>query len=178
MYKLLIALTLLGSCSSGGGAGANHSEEQSKAAPASATRPATPESLVGLYESDQSGSVSQICIVERGGQSRFGLVLWGGNDHSCSGSGTVERESGRIVLAMDGDSPCRLEAEFDGNQLSLAQAQPAGGPRDPGPGRRGLRPERTGVPAQMAGARLTQSGKTESDALRARDLVGEQLYSG
>jgi hypothetical protein len=166
MHKLLIALTLLGSCSSGGGAGANHSEEQSKAAPASAARPAVPESLVGLYEGDQSGAVSQICIVERGGESRFGLLIWGGNDHSCSGSGTVERDSGRIVLAMAGDSPCRLEAEFDGRQLSFAQEQPAGCAYY------------CGARAQMAGARLTQSGKTESDALRARDLVDEPLCSG
>src|SRR5688572_16057158 len=154
MHKLLLALVLLASCSSGGGAGANHSEEPRKTAPERGTRATVPESLVGLFEGGQSGAVNQLCIVERGGESRFGLLLWGDNDHSCSGSGTVERESGRIYLAMAGDSPCRMEARFEGGQLRLADEQPAGCAYY------------CGARARMAGARLTQSGQTESDALR------------
>ncbi len=165
MKKLLILFALLASsCSQGqeGQGGGN------SAAPSSqASRPAQPPrigSLVGLYEGGAGEQKNQMCVVEgKGGEARFGLVVWGGNMHSCSGAGTLDRAGGTLRLAMAGDSACTIEASISGKTVRLPQKTPEGCAYY------------CGARASLGGAELTQVGTSEDDAMKAKDLVGDPL---
>jgi hypothetical protein len=120
--------------------------------------------LTGLYESKSGGLSSQLCIVDRGeGAARFGLNIWGGNMHSCSGAGTVARKGGGLTLTMAGDRSCVIEARIDGDAIRLPAKVPEGCTYY------------CGARAQLTGISLTRTGKTEADALKARDVVDEPL---
>jgi len=156
MRILAIALLVLAGCSKGGG------ESGNEAAPA-----ASPEgpglTLTGLYEGEGAGPTNQMCIIEKGGAHHFGLVVWGGALHSCSGTGTATREGGRLRLSMAGDAACTIDATVAGGTITLPAAIPDGCA------------DYCGTRASLANARFTQKGTTERDAARAKDLVGESL---
>lgn len=169
MRHYLIAVALLAGCSPEFGAGTDPANQtRGDSAPdAPAPVPATGSSLVGLYEGGPATARDQICMVERDGETRFGLVLWGANGHSCSGSGTARREGqGRVILEMAGDSPCTVEARFEGGSLDLAVDQQEGCAYY------------CGARARLNGAELVRTGAAEADAMRAKDLVGEPLCRG
>ena len=129
-------------------------------------RPAEPPrlgTLVGLYEGGGTPR-NQMCVVEgKGGEARFGLVVWGGNMHSCSGAGTLAKDDGKLRLAMAGDSACTIEATISGKTVRLPEKTPAGCAYY------------CGARASLGGAELTQTGTTQSDAMKAKDLVGDPL---
>src|SRR3712207_6594514 len=168
MKTLLIPLLLLAACSQQEG----QKESGNTAAPAARDEggPAQPPrlgTLVGLYEGGTSEPKNQMCVVEgKGGGDRFGLVVWGGNMHSCSGAGTVTRNGSKLRLAMAGDSACTIEATVSGNTIRLPESTPAGCAYY------------CGARASLGGAELTQTGTSKADAMKAKDLAGDPLCGG
>jgi hypothetical protein len=166
MKKILILFGVLAACSpqkepEGGGNQMASAAAPKQSAPAEPSRIAT---LTGLYEGGSAAQPNRMCIVEgKGDEQRFGLVVWGGNLHSCSGSGTVTREGGKLRLAMAGDSACTIEATISGKTVKLPEAVPAGCSYY------------CGARATLGGAELTQKGTTKAAAMEAKDLVGESL---
>ena len=121
-------------------------------------------SLVGLYESGRGERRNQMCVVKgKGGDQRFGLIVWGDNQHSCMGSGTVSREGDRLRLALAGDSACTIEATVSGKSVKLPGRVPQGCAYY------------CGARASLGGAELRQAGTTEDAAMRAKDIVGDPL---
>jgi hypothetical protein len=158
LKKLLIAFLFLAACDQG-----QDANRQAARAPVGAGGTAQPprlETLTGLYEGGGPGRLNQLCVAG----DRFGLVIWGANDHSCSGSGTVTRQGeGRLRFSMAGDSQCTIEATISGKTVVFPQAAPDGCAYY------------CGARAQLGGASLTQRGTGPADALKAKDLVGEPL---
>ena len=166
MKKLLIPLLLLAACSGEDGGNTTAQANQSAPAAPKASKPGEPpalSTLVGLYEGGDSARPHRMCVVEEGGGTRFGLVVWGGNDHSCSGAGSVRREGGSLRLSMSGDSACTFSAAISGKTITLPAELPAGCAYY------------CGARAKMTGVSLTQTGATKADAAKAQDLVGESL---
>jgi hypothetical protein len=163
MKHFLAAFALLAGCSGGGEGDGNQAAGSGSA---SKDQPGTSGQLVtitGLYEGGTGRPANQMCIMEGGGQPRFGLVVWGENLHSCSGSGTVSRTGNTLRLTMAGDEACTIEARISGTTVTLPEAVPDGCAYY------------CGARASLTGARFTQKGNTESDAGQAKDLVGDPL---
>jgi hypothetical protein len=166
MKPLLLAATiLLSACSSGEGEGNNAASAKAASGGASPTGPiGAGDSLTGLYEKKDGGLSSQLCIVQRGGgEARFGMNLWGGNMHSCSGAGTAVRTGQQLTLTMAGDRACTITARIEGNAIRLPDSVPEGCSYY------------CGKNAKMTGVSLVRTGTTEADALKARDVVDEPL---
>jgi hypothetical protein len=162
---LPVLLFLAAGCSGGGEADNAAAPAAPEAAAPPRAAPASGElsTLVGLYEGGKAGKPDQMCIVERDGAQHFGLVVWGGNMHSCSGSGTVTRDGGTLRLAMAGDRTCAIDARIDGMTVTVPANLPEGCAYY------------CGARASLANASLTQKGTTPADAAKAKDLVGEPL---
>lgn len=165
MKRLLIALLLLGACGT--------SEEQANRAGAeaeaneAAVEAVQTASLTGLYEGSAGEQTNQLCIIDRGsGDARFGLVVWGGNMHSCSAIGEAVREDGVLRLTMAGDETCTIEAAFEGGVVTLPETVPEGCSYY------------CGARARLNGATFRRSGTTAEDAMKAIDLIGEPLCAG
>ena len=169
MKKLLFALAFLGGCQGQSGEGGNQISGPGgtgSSAPAAQSRPgARITTLTGLYEgAGQAGPTSQLCMVDPVGESaQFGLVVWGSNDHSCSGSGTATRSGGRLQLKMTGDEACTIDARIEGNLVVLPDSVPDGCSYY------------CGARARLDGARFAQVGTGRDDAAKAKDLVGDAL---
>ncbi|HEX8444919.1 MAG TPA: hypothetical protein VF631_14870 [Allosphingosinicella sp.] len=169
MKKLLFALAFLAGCQGQSDGGGN--EAVGRGGAGSAARPVQgrPDgkiaTLTGLYEgAGQAGPTSRLCMVDPAGETaQFGLVVWGSNDHSCSGSGTATRSAGRVQLKMTGDEACTIEARIEGNMIVLPNSVPEGCAYY------------CGERARMDGARFTQVGTGRDDAAKAKDLVGDSL---
>jgi hypothetical protein len=167
MRKTLFALLVLASCSPEGSNGTS----DGGGAAASQSAPGKAESgggrltsLTGLYEGGAGERRHQMCIVEgKGGGERFGLVVWGEDMQSCAGSGTVSRTGAALKLSMAGDVACTIEARISGKTVKLPATTPAGCEYY------------CGKRAALAGAELTQVGTARSDAMKAKDIVGDPL---
>jgi hypothetical protein len=163
MKKLLIPLALLAACSPQGEEGGGNAAAPAGQA-AKPTQPPRLGTLIGLYEGGAGRSKNQMCVVEgKNGEARFGLVVWGGNMHSCSGAGTLDRVGDKLRLAMAGDSACTIEATISGKTIRLPDQAPEGCAYY------------CGARAKLGGAELTQAGTSEADAMKAKDLVGDPL---
>jgi len=168
MKKLMILVLLLAACSREGAdrrdGNAAAPLDQGGSAPMS--RPGGPiTTLTGLYEGGgEAGPKNQLCMVDpRGETAQFGLVVWGGEQHSCSGSGTAARNGDRLQLEMTGDESCTIDARIDGAEIILPEDVPDGCAYY------------CGARARMSGARFTQVGVGRDDAAKAKDLVGDPL---
>jgi hypothetical protein len=117
------------------------------------------DTLTGLYESAAGEAGSRMCVLG----DRFGLVVVGVGERSCSGAGTVTRAGDRLRIAMAGAESCTIEARIEGTRLSFAADQSSGCAYYCAQG------------ARFAGATLVKIGGTEEDARRAQDLVGGRL---
>lgn len=160
MRQLMMALVLVAGCGAGG-------DQANNAADDAVADAVGTSGLTGLYEGGTANRPNQLCVIDRGaGNASFGLVVWGANMHSCSGSGQVTRDGSRLTLAMAGDESCRIEATIDGGTVTLPSALPEGCAYY------------CGAQAQMAGAAFTKKGGTAEDAMKAVDLVGEPLCAG
>ncbi len=137
-------------------------------APAAAPVPgASPTDLTGLYEKKSGETANQLCMVARGpDKARFGLVVWGSNLHSCSGAGEAVRSGDRLILNMDGESACRIEAMFKDGLLTFPSTTPAGCSYY------------CGARARLDGASFTRIGATKDEALKAKDLAGDPMCAG
>ena len=173
MKKLMLAALFLASCSQ---SGEDDREQKSGSAvapqprSAPAAQPSAEKgeiaSLVGLYEGGGEPR-NQMCVVKgKGGEQRFGLIVWGASQHSCMGSGTITREGDKLRLAMAGDSACTIEGTISGKTIKLPSGVPQGCSYY------------CGARASLGGAALTQAATGEQAALRAKDVVGESLCSG
>jgi hypothetical protein len=163
MKRAWLLLLALAGCQDNGGDDSNAAAE---AGGGSAAAVAT-AGLTGLFEGGSGAVKNQLCILDRGaGNARFGLVVWGANQHSCSGSGSVVRDGGRLRLAMAGDSACIIDAAIEGDRITLPATLPEGCAYY------------CGARARMAGAAFQRSGSSAADAMRATDLVGEPLCGG
>lgn len=88
MKRLVIAFGLLAGCSgqdAGNQSAGSAPQAGNTSAPAPQSRPGGMiTGLTGLYESSGPGRTNQLCMVDPQGETaRFGLVVWGGGDHSC-----------------------------------------------------------------------------------------------
>ena len=159
---LLLSIALAG-CRGAGEGTANESAPGSQGGGAVQT-----DTLTGLYESGEGARRNQMCMIERdGGRTSFGFVTWGSGDTNCSGSGLATREGERLRLQLDGDESCTLEARIDGRRVTLPADMPAECER-----------YYCGTGARLTGIDFDKVGGTQSDALRARDLVGDPLCGG
>jgi len=121
--------------------------------------PVQTKTLTGLYEGAAGEAGSRMCVIG----DRFGLVVVGDGERSCSGAGTVTRVGDRLRIAMAGAESCTIEARIDGTRLSFAADQQPGCAYYCADG------------ARFSGATLVKVGGTEEDVRRAQDLVGGRL---
>jgi hypothetical protein len=170
MKKTLLILLLLAAC------GRDDPAADNRAAPAGSGDPAASRSrppteprtsagtrLAGLYEGGSGDRKNQMCIVEKGGDAQFGLLVWGGDLHSCSGAGRAVRKGDRLTLTMTGDETCSIEAGIEDGNVTLPGKLPLGCAYYCGAG------------ATMAGASFTRAGSSEADIGKARDIAGDPL---
>lgn len=159
MKKSLFLLLLpLCACGSGGEEPGNNLVSEP---PAKAVQTAR---LTGLYEGGAAPQRNQMCIIDRpAGDAQFGLVVWGPQQRSCSGSGQAVRQGNLLRLTMTGDETCVIEARIEGTRVTLPQTLPQGCAYSWGAG------------ARMTGAAFDKVGGTPEDAARAVDLVGDPL---
>jgi hypothetical protein len=163
MKKTLLLLFLLAACGRDSPADGNRAEPESRAAapkPGAATSPAAETRLAGLYEGGAGAQKNQMCIVEKSGESQFGLLVWGGNLHSCSGAGRAVRKGDRLTLTMTGDETCAIQATVSGGVVTLPDKLPLGCAYY------------CAARASLAGASFTRSG---DDVKKATDIAGDPL---
>ena len=119
--------------------------------------------LTGLYEGGSGPQKNQLCIVEKGRDAQFGMLVWGGNLNSCSGAGRAEREGGRLTLTMTGDETCRIDASLKDGAVTLPAKLPLGCAYY------------CAARASFAGASFTKSGSSPADVKKATDIAGDPL---
>lgn len=159
MRKVLMALVLVAGCGAGGDQGNTAADAVADAVRTSG--------LTGLYEGGPTNRPNQLCVIDRGtGNASFGLVVWGANMHSCSGSGEVVRDGDVLKLSMAGDESCAIDARFKGGSVTLPDTLPEGCAYY------------CGAQAKLGGASFQKKGGKAEDAMKAKDLVGEPLCSG
>ena len=171
MKKTLLILLLLAACGRDDPAADNLASPKSAGPEASGSRPSAPSPagaagqarLAGLYEGGSGAQKNQMCIVEKGGRSEFGLLVWGGNLHSCSGAGRAVRKGETLTLTMTGDEVCTIQASLKGNVVTLPARLPLGCAYY------------CGARASMGGASFTRSGSSEADIRKAKDIAGDPL---
>jgi hypothetical protein len=169
MNKSLLILLLLAACgrddSPAGNQAAGAPDSPGRASQAGTAAPAGADSgrLTGLYEGGAGPQRNQLCMVDKGKETRFGLLVWGGNLHSCSGAGLAVREGERLSLRMTGDETCTIEATLKDGTVTLPATLPTGCSYY------------CGARASLAGARFTRSGGTAADARKASDVAGDPL---
>ncbi len=166
MKYLLPILLLLAACGRGDPAADDRTEPAADRAGAAApgtNERAASERLTGLYEGAAGAQKNQLCIVEKAGEAGFGLIVWGGNLHSCSGAGLAKRSGERLSLSMTGDETCAIEATLKDGRIALPATLPTGCAYY------------CGARASLAGATFTRTGATEADARKATDIAGDPL---
>ena len=165
MKKVLFLIALLAGCGRGDQPADNSAMPDSRAPAAESKAPAAvPDTrLTGLYEGGAGDQKNQLCIVEKGAEARFGLIVWGGNLHSCAGAGQAVRRGERLTLKMTGDEACEIEASLKGGTVTLPATLPSGCAYY------------CGARASFAAARFARAGSTEADAKKATDIAGDPL---
>lgn len=165
MRKSLLALALLAGCGAMDKAAENEAGADRAAggeAPAAEPVPAG-GALTSLYEGKSGETTDQLCLIDSGRETQFGLVVWGANMHSCSGSGKAVRKGGTLRLEMAGDETCAIEAKLEGGTITLPGRVPTGCSYY------------CGARAQLTGASFTRKGSTVADVAKAKDLAGDPL---
>ena len=165
MRQVLMALVLVAGC----GAGSDQGNESGGAGQGRSGRGGAAiqiTELTGLYEGGAPLRPNQMCMIEKGGEASFALVVWGTGMHSCSGSGSAVRQGDTLRLSMAGDESCTIEARINGATATLPAALPQGCTYY------------CGAEAKLANASFTKKSSKVEDAMKAKDLVGEPLCGG
>jgi hypothetical protein len=165
MKKSLVLLLLLAGCNRAD-APADQGNSAAPVAAGPAAKPAAPAAkarLTGLYEGGTGPQKNQLCIVEKGAEAQFGLLVWGSNLHSCSGAGRAVRTGERLSLSMTGDETCTIDATLKDGTIVLPGTLPTGCAYY------------CGASASLAGATFARSGSTAADAKKATDIAGDPL---
>jgi len=162
MKKTLFLLFLLAACGRGDPAANDQSAPAGPSAGRSEPRAAAPakSALAGLYEGGSGGQKNQMCIVEKGGEAQFGLLVWGGAQSSCMGAGRAVRQGDRLTLTMTGDETCTIEASLKDGTVTLPAKLSLGCAYY------------CGARATFQAARFTRSG---DDVSKATDIAGDPL---
>jgi len=160
MRKVPALVFFLCACGQSGGGANNAGAAAEGPAPDQVT--VQTATLTGLYEGAGTPP-GQLCITERGGTARFGLVTRANGQPGCSGAGTAVREGNVLRLTMNGDSACTIAARIENGRVTFPANLPAGCAYYCAPG------------AGAGGALFNKTGGTRADALRARDIVGDPL---
>ena len=163
MRQVLMALVLVAGCGAGSDQ-ANESGGKGKGGRGGGSVQIT--ELAGLYEGGAPLRPNQMCMVEKGGEASFALVVWGTGMNSCSGSGRAVREGDTLRLSMAGDESCTIEAKISGANATLPDALPQSCAYY------------CGAQAKLGGASFTKKSSKVEDAMKAKDLVGEPLCGG
>ncbi|HZG08196.1 MAG TPA: hypothetical protein VEZ70_04355 [Allosphingosinicella sp.] len=123
--------------------------------------------LTGLYEGAAGPQRSQLCIIDKGsGNAQFGINIWGGNMHSCSGAGSAVRAGNKLSLTMAGDQSCTLNATIEGGRVTMPKGVAQGCAYY------------CGSRARFDGQVLERTGSSAADAMKAVDLAGDPLCDG
>ena len=158
MKRHFLALLLLTGCGSQE-EGGNRAAARDDDAPIAASA-----GLTGLYEGGSAAQPDQLCMIDEGkAPVRFGLVVWGANNHSCLGAGEAVREGDRLRLTMAGDSTCRIDARIEGGRIVLPATVPEGCAYY------------CGARARFAARTLVRKGGDAAAARKATDLAGDPL---
>lgn len=156
MKRVFLALVLVTGC--GADAGENQVEPSNNLVNLS--------TLTGLYEGGPDLQPNRICMIGNGDSASFGVVTVMG--HTCSGSGTVERNGERLRFSMSGDQPCSFEAKLEGGAITFPNTVPASCSYYCG----------AGASFEEVDRPFVKIGSQQEDALKALDPVGEPLCSG
>jgi hypothetical protein len=159
MKKPLILIALVTGC------GASDQGANQAGGDVAATPQASPTQLTGLYEGGSAHAPDQLCVVEKDGQARFGMLIWGANLSACGGAGVIERDGDRLSLRMTGDQACTVSARLEGRTIRLAKSLPSGCSYY------------CGAQVSFEGATFARKGATLTDAMKARDPAGDPLCS-
>ncbi|HEX8626173.1 MAG TPA: hypothetical protein VF782_14000 [Allosphingosinicella sp.] len=169
MKKTFLILLLVTACGRDDPAPGNEAAPGPGGPAASKSRPESPSTaaagkrLAGLYEGGRGAQKNQMCIVEKGGEAEFGMLVWGGNMHSCSGAGRAVRSGERLTLTMTGDETCTIQASLRDGAVTLPETLPLGCAYY------------CGARASFAGASFTKSGSSPADVRKATDIAGDPL---
>lgn len=124
----------------------------------------TGDTVAGLYErAGPSVKPDRICIVGRGADLRFGLVMQGRATSSCTARGHVTRDGSKLRLRIDGAPACNLSATLSGGGLALAPASGAECSYYCGAG------------AALTAGDFARTGSNPADLQSVADIVGEPL---
>jgi len=165
MRQVLMALVLVAGCGAGSDQG-NESGGSGKGRSGRGDAAVQINELTGLYEGGAPLRPHQMCMIDKGGETSFALVVWGAGMHSCSGSGSAVRQGDTLRLSMAWDESCTIEAKIDGATATLPASLPQGCTYY------------CGAEAKLAGASFTKKSSKVEDAMKAKDLVGEPLCGG
>lgn len=165
MKKTLLLPLLLAACGRGDPAANDQSAPAGPAGPsASRSEPrgiaSAKSELAGLYEGGLGEQKNQMCIVEKGGEAQFGLLVWGGAQSSCMGAGRALRRGDGLTLTMTGDETCTIEATLKDGAVTLPAKLPLGCAYY------------CGARATFQGARFERRG---DDVTKATDIAGDPL---
>jgi hypothetical protein len=166
MKKIHLILLFLAACGRGDQPADNAAAPESSGPAAGkptagAARKDSPQTrLAGLYEGGTGPQKNQLCIVEKGKDAQFGLLVWGANLHSCSGAGQAIRSGDRLTLKMTGDETCTIEATLRDGTIGLPATLPTGCAYY------------CGARATLAGASFSRAG---DDVKKAQDIAGDPL---
>lgn len=81
--------------------------------------------LEGLYERSGDGGPDRMCLLRESGESyRIGIDVMFGDETECLARGRAARSGERLTITLDGKSACRIEARFDGREITLPGSVP------------------------------------------------------
>ncbi len=169
MRQVLMALVLVAGCGAGsdqGNESGGSGSESGKGRSGRGGDSVQITELTGLYEGGAPLRADQMCMIDKGGETNFALVVWSTGMHSCSGSGSAVRQGDTLRLSMAGDESCTIEAKINGATATLPATLPQGCAYY------------CGAEAKLGGASFTKKSSKVEDAMKAKDLVGEPLCGG